>query len=270
MSSDDSATIAEAHVGTNVKHDSVDAGVDNYDLMGGEGGNFDKYSLSDEMVHFCGGLISHLHLTARKAVLAFYAGSSVTKLSQMTKKLREAACLRIYMNAVDELDDDHFDAKAKDFFKSSFLKTNEPLLAASLYCYYLNSRCKIRNHMLPLFPKDLVEMKSGHGFHKTCNKIYVTAYRYEMASVQKKDVPRYTKQEFAQMLPPPNWEYSKAPWYFGLVVKIFRRDPQLALDVADVMTDLSNVPLSRAELQQRKQQDAVRRSEKKRLLVLIH
>ena len=68
--------------------------------------------------------------------------------------------------------------------------------------------------------------------------------------------------------PPPNWEYSKAPWYLGLVVKIFRRDPQLALDVADVMTDLSNVPLSRAE--RRKQQDAVRRSEKKRLAVLIH
>ena len=92
MSSDDSAPIAEAHGGTNVnQHDSVDAGVDNFvdnfDLMGGEGGNFDKYSLSDQMVHFCGGLISRLHLTACKAVLAFYAGSSVTKLSQMTKKL---------------------------------------------------------------------------------------------------------------------------------------------------------------------------------------
>jgi hypothetical protein len=62
-------------------------------------------------------------------------------------------------------------------------------------------------------------------------------------------------QEVAQMLPPPNWEYSKSPWYFGIVVKIFRRDPQLALDVADVMTDLSNVPLSRAEMKRRKQQD---------------
>lgn len=269
MSSDDAPPIAEANVGTNVnQHDSVDAGVnnfvDNYDLlMGGKGGNFDKYSLSDQMVHFCGGHISRVHLTACKAVLAFYAGSSVTKLSQMTKKLREAACLRIYMNAVDELDDEHFDGDAKDFFKSSFLKTNEPLLAASLYRYYLDSRCKIRNHMLPLFPKDLVKMKSGHGFHETCNKVYVTAYRHEMASVQKKGVPRYTKQEVAQMLPPPNWEYLKAPWYFGLVVKIFRRDPQLAFDVADVMTDLSNVPLSRAELKRRKQQDAVLRSGKK-------
>lgn len=131
MSSDDAPPIAEANVGTNVnQHDTVDAGVnnfvDNYDLlMGGKGGNFDKYSLSDQMVHFCGGHISRVHLTACKAVLAFYAGSSVTKLSQMTKKLREAACLRIYMNAVDELDDEHFDGDAKDFFKSSFLKTNE-------------------------------------------------------------------------------------------------------------------------------------------------
>jgi hypothetical protein len=228
MSSDDSPPIAEGHVGTNVnQHDSVDAGVnnfvDNYDQMGGEGGNFDKYSLSDQMVHFCGGLISRYHLTACKAVLAFYAaGSSVTKLSQMTKKLREAACLCIYMNAVDELvDDEHFDAEAKDFFKSSFLKTNEPLLAASLYRYYLDSRCKIRNHILPLFPKDLVKMKSSHGFHKTYNKIYVTAYRHEMASVQKKGVPRYTKQEVAQMLPPPIGSTQKPHGTLALSSKSF-------------------------------------------------
>ena len=68
------------------------------------------------------------------------------------------------------------------------------------------------------------------------------------------------------MLPPPNWEYLKPPWYFGLVVKIFRRDPQLALDVADVMTDLSNVPLSRAELKRRKQEDAHLGSGKKKAL----
>ena len=92
-------------------------------------------------------------------------------------------------------------------------------------------------------------MKSGHGFHETCNKIYVAGYSMQ----QKKGIPRYTKQEVAQMLPPPSWEYSKSPWYFGLVVKIFCRDPQLALDVVDVMTDLSNVPLSRAEMKGRKQ-----------------
>ena len=120
--------------------------------------------------------------------------------------------------------------------------------------------------MLPLFPKDLVKLKSGHGFHETCNKVYITAYRHEMASVQKKGIARYTNQGIAQMLPPPNWEYLKSPWYFGLVVKIFRRDPQLALDVADVMTDLSNVPLSRAELKRRKQEDAHLGSGKKKAL----
>jgi len=126
MPSEDAPPVADAHVGTHLNLlDSVDAGVDNfvenYDLMGGEGGIFEKYSLSDQMVHFCGGVISRVHWTACKAVLAFHAGSSVTKLSQMTKKLREASCLRIYMNAVDELNDEHFDADAKGFFKSSFL-----------------------------------------------------------------------------------------------------------------------------------------------------
>lgn len=272
MSSDDEDTpVANAHDNpTNLNlHDSLDAGVnnfvDNYDLMmRGEEGNFEKYSLSEQMVHFCGGIISRVHWTACKAVLAHYAGSSTSKLSQMTKKLREAACLRIYMNAVDELDDEHFDADAKVFFKKSFLKTSEPLHPGSLYRYYLDSRCKVRNHLLPLFPKDLVKMKSGHGFHETCNKVYITGYRHEMASLLKKGIPRYTKQEVAQMLPPPNWEYSKSPWYFGLVVKIFRRDPQLALDVADVMTDLSNVPLSRAEMKRRKQQDGQFGSAKKK------
>jgi hypothetical protein len=123
----------------------VDNFVDNYDLMmlGEEGNSFEKYSLSDQMVHFCGGMISCVHWTACKAVLAHYAGSSTSKLSQMTKKLREAACLRIYMNAVDELDKEHFDADAKVFFKKSFLKTSEPLHPASLYRYYLDSRCKV-------------------------------------------------------------------------------------------------------------------------------
>jgi hypothetical protein len=117
------------------------------------------------------------------------------------------------MNAVDELDDEHFDTDAKGFFKS--------LLPASLYRYYLDSRCKIRNHMLPLFPKDLVKLKSGHGFHETCNKVYITAYRHEMASVQKKGIARNTNQEIAQMLPPPNWEYLKSPGTLALSSKSF-------------------------------------------------
>ena len=55
------------------------------------------------------------------------------------------------------------------------------------------------------------------------------------------------------MLPPPLWEYTRAPWYFGLLVKKFRCDPQLALQVADVMHDKTNLPISRAEIKRQKQ-----------------
>jgi hypothetical protein len=64
---------------------------------------------------------------------------------------------------------------------------------------------------------------------------------------------KYTKEQADQMLPPPFWEYTRAPWYFGLLVKIFRRDPQLALQVADVMNDKTNLPISRAEIKRQKQ-----------------
>ena len=57
---------------TRLMPEAVDNFVDNYDLMGGEGGNFEKYSLSGQMVHFCGGHFSRVHWSACKAVLAFY------------------------------------------------------------------------------------------------------------------------------------------------------------------------------------------------------
>ena len=235
-------------------HD-VDNGefVDNFHLMSEQGN--DKYSLSEQMVHFCGGAITRPHWTACKAVLVFYAGSCVSKLSTMKKVAKEAACLRIYLNAIDELEDEHFCDEAKAFFRSNFVKKHEPLLGSSLYRYYLDSRCKIRSHLLPHFPKDLVKMKSGHGFHESCNKVYIKAYRHEMLIVKYKGAFKYTKQEVSQMLPPPLWEYSKSPWYFGLTVKIFRRDPQLAPDVSDVMSDISNKPVSRAELKRQRQLD---------------
>ena len=43
------------------------------------------------------------------------------------------------------------------------------------------------------------------------------------------------------------------PWFLGLAVKIFRRDPQLAPNVADVLGDVANLPVSRAELKRKKQ-----------------
>jgi len=59
----------------------------------------------------------------------------------------------------------------------------------------------------------------------------------------------------SNMHPPPLWEFSKLPWYLGLAVKIFRRDPHLSPNVADVMNDISNVPISRAALKRQKQME---------------
>ena len=89
-------------------------------------------------------------------------------------------------------------------------------------------------------------MKSGRGFHESCNEVYINAYRKGL-------LKKYSKEEADQMLPPPLWEYTRASWYFGLLVKIFRRYPQLALQVADVMHDKTNLPISRAEIKRQKQ-----------------
>jgi hypothetical protein len=55
------------------------------------------------------------------------------------------------------------------------------------------------------------------------------------------------------MLPPPVWEYTIYPCYFGLSVKNFRRGPQLALIVGEVLKEKTNKPTSRAELKHQKQ-----------------
>ena len=217
--------------------------MDNYDLDA-EGG--DEYTLSQKMVHYCGGCILPIHWTACKAVLAFNAGAATSKLATTTKALKEEACLRLYIASVEALDELSFDEDSRSFFSHSFQKKGEPLTAQSVYRYYMDSRCKIRNQVLGFFPKDLVSMKSGCGFHETCNKVFITAYRREMRKY-------HTQEEVEQMLPPPMWEYTRNPWYFGLVVKIFRRDPQLALNVADVLNDKTNKPISRAELKRQKQ-----------------
>ena len=67
--------------------------------------------------------------------------------------------------------------------------------------------------------------------------------------------PKYTALQVDGIFPPPMWEYSKMPWFLGLAVKIFCRDPQLAPNVADVLGDIENLPVSRAELKRRKQVD---------------
>ncbi len=56
--------------------------------------------------------------------------------------------------------------------------------AHSLYRYYHDSRAKIRNQVLTYFPRTLVTMKSGRGFHESCNEVYVKAFREEMSTAK--------------------------------------------------------------------------------------
>ncbi len=129
--------------------------------------------------------------------------------------------------------------------------------AHSVYRYYLDSRAKVRNQIHPFFPRDFVTMKSGRGFHETCNQVYVKAFRLEMSTTKLRNGAfKYTKDEVDDMLPPQHWEFTKSPWLYGLMVKIYRRDPQLALDVSDVMKDCSNAPVSRAVLRRKSQHRA--------------
>jgi hypothetical protein len=145
---------------------------------------------------------------ACKAVLAFYAGSGVSKLKTTTKANKEASCLELYYNTLESLDEEHFDKSARDFFCHSFQKKDEPMPAHSLYRYYHDSRAVVRNQVLPFFPRDLVTMKSGRGFHETCNDIYVKAYRKEMSAIVLKDgSPKYSNRELEELTPPQHWEF---------------------------------------------------------------
>ena len=248
MSTESSPPVAGAPGGGEVFDEEF---VDNYKMLTG---NSDQYSLSEKMVHHCGGAILPVHWTACKAVLAFHAGSGVSKLKTTTKANKEASCLELYYNTIESLEEEYFDKAAREYFCHSFQKKDEPMPAHSLYRYYHDSRAVVRNQVLPFFPRDLVNMKSGRGFHETCNDVYVKVYRKEMSLIQHKDcTPKYTDDELEQLYPPQHWEFTKKPWYFGLLVKVFLRDPQLALDVSSVMNDAANRPVSRAAMRRQQQ-----------------
>jgi hypothetical protein len=61
----------------------------------------------------------------------------------MTKALKEEACLRLYLASIEALDEFHFDKASRDFFSHSFQKKDEPMIAHSVYHYYMDSRCRI-------------------------------------------------------------------------------------------------------------------------------
>ena len=163
--------------------------------------------------------------------------------------------LELYLPSINRLDPLVFCDGSRAFFKRSFRKKEEPVPPEHLYRYFLDSRRTIRNVIIPVFPKDLVSMKRGRGFHESCNAVFATAYRRELFKVNIRGVPKYTAEIVSSMHPQPLWEFTKLPWYLGLAVKIFRRDPHLSPNVADVVNDVSNIPLSRAALKRKKQMD---------------
>jgi hypothetical protein len=103
--------------------DDEDKFVNNYEMLTDDN---DKYTLSEKMVHHCGGAILPIHWTACKAVIVFHAGSGVSKLKTTTKKNKEAACFELYYNTIEALDPDHFDKAARHFFVILFRKRMNP------------------------------------------------------------------------------------------------------------------------------------------------
>ena len=91
-------------------------------------------------------------------------------------------------------------------------------------------------------------MKSGQGFHETCQAVIVKEFRRELVAKKKKSVA-----EADQMIPPPYWEYRHSPWMFLLCVKILRKNIHLAPNVAEVLNEIVNTVDSRAAIKRKAQ-----------------
>ena len=222
---------------------------DNYDMMEGE--NEDTYTLGEKILHYLGGHICQHHWTAIKAVIVFKAGVTVSKLPPMSKSAKEAKILAIYHEIINELNPTVFSNDLKTFLAGSFRAKDKEMQGDHLYRYYLDSRCKMRSHIIPHLPANFVSMRSGKGFHDTCNDVMLKLYRKELVHRLT-----HTQDEADQELLPEYYEFRKSPWFFLLTVKIFRTDPNLAPVVADVLDNANNATESRAGLLKRKAQIA--------------
>ncbi len=107
----------------------------------------------------------------------------------------------------DSLDRNFFCAEARSFFSLSFRKKDEAMTPEALYRYYMDSCSKMRSCIIPLLPSDFNKMKSGKGFHDTCNDAFVQQYRNEIIKVKKGCGNAMTQEEADHELPPPYWEY---------------------------------------------------------------
>ena len=216
--------------------------VDNYTIED------EHNSLSQQIVHYVGGYVQQEHWVACKATLVFHAGALTAKSVVTNKAAMEQYCLKTYQRLVASLDANFFSDNARNFFLHSFKKKDQPMTAHALFRNYNDSRCHMRSAIIPLLPRNFSSMPSGKGFHETFNNIFVNAFHNDL--VQLKGV---SMEEAMQSLPPPLWEYKKRPWYYGLCVKVFRKDPQLAPDVKEVLSDKTNKTVSRAKLKRNRQ-----------------
>ena len=227
--------------------------LDNYDLE--ENLDDDQYTLSDKIVHCIGGQIFPVHWNAVKIVLVFKAGCEVSAMHTMTKACMQSHCLEKYVNLISHLDPLYFSKASQAFFLSSMRSKDFPMTGDSILRNFGDYRKKMRSLIIPVVGSTFVTMKSGKGFHETCNDFIVTVFRRDISkgTPTKPGIP-WTEAE--QMLPPANWEYKKVPWVCFLCVKIFCKHIQLAPDVAAVMNDISNKTESR-EIIKRKAREAV-------------
>jgi hypothetical protein len=226
--------------------DNTDRFQDNYHMLEGE--NEDTYTFGEKVLHYLGGHICQQHWTAIKAAIVFKAGTTVSKLPPMSKSAKEAKILSIYHDIVNELNPIVFSNDLKTFLAGSFRAKDKEMQGDHLYRYYLDSRCKMRSQIIQHLPANFVSMRSGKGFHDTCNDVMLKLYRKEL--VQRLT---HTQDEADQELLPEYFEFRKSPWFYLLTVKIFRTDPNLAPVVADILDDANNATESRASLKRKAQ-----------------
>jgi hypothetical protein len=158
--------------------------------------------------------------------------------------------LSIYHDIANELNPIVFSNDWKTFLAGSFWAKDQEMQGDHLlYRYYLDSRCKMRSQIIQhAFACKFVSMRSGKGFHYTCNDVMLKLYQKEL--VQRLT---HTQDKADQELPLEYFEFRKLPWVYLLTVKIFRTDPNLAPVVADILDDANNATESRASLKQKAQ-----------------
>jgi hypothetical protein len=166
----------------------------------------------------------------------------------MSKSAKEAKILAIYHNIINDLDPIVFSNDLKTSLAGSFRAKDKEMKGDHLYQYYHDSQCKMRSQIIQHLPANFVSMRSGKGFHDTCNDVMLKLYCKEL--VQRLS---HSQDEADQELLPEYYEFWKSPWFYLLTVKIFGTDPNLAPVVADVLDDANNATESRASLKRKAQ-----------------